>query len=465
MRIPTQLDQNFFRIVIYRTTLTELLLETRPDGLRIPVLSVASHTRFAEEITAAIRSQWNLETFCLFVLPSEASSSASLRCQVMEVCRPRASAPAGMQWFPVRSLSADLFEDPTDIREILSSLVALDQYRRGEIPGAFGKPGACDRVTQWVESEAARVGFRLTGEFRQFNAGPAFSLIRFATDGPALWFKAVGEPNAHEPRVSLKLASLFPGFLPRIIGARPEWNAWLSVEAAGVHLSSSSAIHEWEQAANALANLQFASIGKEFQFIETGCKDVRASSLLALVDPFFERMVPVMEQQTKTTPRPLLRREISSLANEIKSALFELGASDLPNVLGHLDFNPGNILISKEACVFIDWAEAAVGHPFLTFQYLLEHWRRFDSSNPASEGQLVSSYTKRWQRLVSPETIASGLLSVPLLALVAYSLVALTWQESDLAACPERTGYLRSLVRRMNREAETLRQRRLICVR
>jgi Phosphotransferase enzyme family len=317
-------------------------------------------------------------------------------------------------------------------------------------------------VTEWVAARAETARLSLTGKFRQLNASATFSLLRFETDGPALWFKAVGEPNVHEFSITLALARLFPHFVPRVIGHRADWNAWLSVEAAGTHLSDTAPLSNWQQAAATLADLQIASCGHGLHLIDAGSKDIRICSLVPHVEPFFERMAEVMELQTKFTPHPLARAEIRSLSEEVRSCLDELRAIDIPNTLGHLDFNPGNILVSPEQCVFLDWAEGSVGHPFFTFQYLLEHWRRFRKSEIDSEKALVSSYTVPWRAFASPDEIAKNLALAPLLAVFACA-TALGWNDPDACKRPVIAGYLRSLVRRMRRESDALQERRVTC--
>jgi phosphotransferase family enzyme len=459
MSTPAQLDHGLFRILLHRDDATQLLLESDAGRLRLPAVPVAPRTRVAEEITAAIKNAWNLEAYCLFTLPSNDTT----RFAVLETSRHDAATPPGMQWLPVLSCSVGSFENPADYAALQNSLAALDQYRRGELLGPFGKPGWPRKVTDWVEAQAARFGLRPNGRFRQFNASPTFSLIRFETNGPALWFKAVGEPNLHEYSITLKLATLLSTFVPRVIASKPEWNAWLSVEAEGAHLDSTTSDNDWLSIATSLANLQLASFGNGLHLIEAGCKDVRACSLQSLVDPFFDGMAELMAQQVKHAPPPLSRQEISVLASEIHSSLQELSNSAVPNVLGHLDFNPGNILVSRERCIFLDWAEGCVGHPFFTFQYLLEHSRRLRGLNASFEKALLSVYTAQWQSYLSPRDIATVIRLVPLLAAFAYAANTRSWRSSG-SLRPGTAGYFRSLTRRMNREAQALRERSFTCV-
>src|SRR5216683_2653194 len=328
MRTSTQLDHDLYRVLLYRHDACELLLESTADGLELPVVCLPRFTRVAEKLTAGIKDRWNLDTCCLFPVLEGISSSVSIPFHVVELSRCEAETPAAMRWLAATSLSAADFRDHDDFVAVQASLVRLEGFRRGELPGAFGKPGWLETVTEWVAARAATARLSLTGKFRQLNASATFSLLRFETDGPALWFKAVGEPNVHEFSITLALARLFPHFVPRVIGHRTDWNAWLGVEAVGTHLSDTTPLSNWQQAAATLASLQIASCGHGLHLIDAGSKDIRICSLVPQVEPFFERMAKLMELQAKSTPLPLARAEIRSLSEEVRSCLDELRASD-----------------------------------------------------------------------------------------------------------------------------------------
>lgn len=453
-----QCDRDSFRILLYRNDATELLVKTTASGFRLPTVAIHRYTRIAEELTASIKKFWNLETYGLLTLPACTTAYA-----VLETCHREAECPLGMVWTALDSLPTKAFDDPADLLTIRASQETLNQYCRGELAGVFGRPGWLRMVVEWAAAQATAAGLRLTGQFRQLNASPTFSLIRFETNGPALWFKAVGEPNVREHRVTLKLASAFPKFLPRILASRPEWNGWLSLESEGSPLNTDSTAASWGAAAQSLALLQISSFGRRFELIQAGCKDLRPCMLRDLVHPFFDCMTDLMERQTKLSPAPLSRHELSAIRHEVTFALEELEDAGVPSTLGHLDLNPGNVLVSNAHCVFLDWAEAYVGPPMLSFQYLLEQRRRLHGADAASETALVSLYTRRWKRFVSPRQIVTTLRAAPLLAVFAYAAAGLAWRNPGLDWRPEKAGYLRSLVRRLKREADKRRTDNRAC--
>jgi len=71
-----------------------------------------------------------------------------------------------------------------------------------------------------------------------------------------------------------------------------------------------------------------------------------------------------MAAQQKQPPPPLTIRELAFLGERLQEAISVLQDFGFPETLGHIDFNPGNILITPARCVFLDWAEACVTHPF-----------------------------------------------------------------------------------------------------
>jgi hypothetical protein len=463
MNTQAQPDSRLFRILLYRNDATEILLETGWEGFRLPVLPVTLRKRVAEELNDAAQSTWNLETYCLFPLLDGVPPHASVHDHVMEICHPEADSPPKMQWSTVASLSVGSFQSPSDFAAVQNSDMTLDQYRRNERQGPFGKPNWLRSVTEWVEGEAKHVGLRVTGKFRQLNASSSFSLIRFETDGSALWFKAVGEPNLHEFAITRILADLLPGHLPAILATHAEWKAWLTTEFAGIHPHANSGIDTWIAVTKRLAEIQIASSEKTLHLLDAGCHDTRVSRLAEKIDPFLEAMAGLMAQQTKASPSPLSPGELSALGKQLHRIFSDLRQSGIPNTLSHLDLNPGNILVSDSQCVFLDWAEACVGHPFVAFEYLLEHLRRLRAKDDFLEARLAAIYTTPWQRFADPQTIAEATGVAPLLAVFTCAVAAETWRDESRRSRPDVAALLRSLTRRMKREVDSFEKERVTC--
>jgi hypothetical protein len=464
MESTQQSDRETYRAIVLGRGGNELLLKPAGEGFLLLSVEIPRWQRLAENMTVAIRNEWGQEAICLFNPDVSAPVTApnDHNYQVMECSGPARPHP-GAEWVHVSSLSERTFADPADQVAVQRSLAECDRDAGAAALGPFARLGWFRELQGWIEEVIGPLGFHLAGSFSQLNASPSFSLVRFETSGPAVWFKAVGNPNLREFPITLALARLLPHHLPSILAARPEWNGWLALEVEGTNLGETQDAHHWKTAASALARLQIESIGRFGTLVDSGARDLRASALLKLVRPFLDAMGQLMEKQTKVSPRVLSRSELVLLGEQIEEALSLSTDFGIPDALGHLDFNPGNVIVSEGHSVFLDWAEAYVGNPLFSFQYLVEHFRRMAGVNVTAESALTSAYAEEWQSLVSPENLAGALAFAPMLAVFAYAAVNDTWSDGARLRDPKLAGYLRSLTRRMHREANRLRDRSALC--
>ncbi len=256
---------------------------------------------------------------------------------------------------------------------------------------------------------------------------------------------------------------MLPKYVPHVLTTKPEWRGWLMSDGGGTTLDELQDLSAWQNAVTTLADLQIDSISVQQKLLESGCRDLRTTALLELVDPFLDSMAELMSRQTKVPPPVLSRQELSCLGVTLKDALHCLGALGIPDTLGHSDFNPGNIVVGSESCTFIDWAEAHVGHPFLTFEYLVSHLKKDYPGLLQFEEDIRSWYTLRWQSVLSPEQVSEALSLTPLVAVFAYAVAGGAWRDQDRLKIPQVPSYLRSLARRMKQETDSIQKRRVEC--
>ena len=459
-----QFDREICHLVVLGRDGTEVLLTSGEPGLAFPAVEIPRWERLAENLTAALRRDWGCDAVCLFTPnhSSEDENSTGEHYEVMECWRAEGHKDKTV-WKPIRSLTAHSFQDEAEFRLLEQCLHQADRYNR-DPSSLFARRGWLAELSCWAAEVTRPVGIELTGPFCQCNASPSFSLIRFETNGRAVWFKAVGEPNQREFPITLKLSQQFPKYLPELLGERADWNGWLSLEAPGTNLRETPEMALWECAAESLARLQIESVAKTGSILDAGAHDITVETLSGLVQPFLALIAQLMEQQTKVPPPVLSHRELSLLGVRIEDSLTLLEDLGLPAVLGHSDLNPGNIIVSVDDCVFVDWAEAHVGHPFFSFEYLLEHFRRTIGTDVALESRLASSYSAPWRQLFSGEIIAEALALAPVAAVFAYAVGNDAWRNRERRQDPRVAGYFRSLARRMNREAGQFVERRSSCL-
>jgi hypothetical protein len=461
-----QSDRQVYLLIITRRAAAEILLERSGPSWRLPRLEVSPRRRIAEQLTAAARQAWQLETCCLFLprIASATDNRLSHRCALMEAAGDSDRLPADLRWVLSSVAIGEATFPEEDRAAIAGSLEEMERYKANPATGPFARPGWLAELFAWIQDVVSPLGLRLTGGFRQLNASPTFSLIRIETNRAALWFKAAGRPNAQELPVTVALARLFPDCLPELLGVHAGWNGWLAHEAPGATLDGLKEISAWTRAAKALAQIQIASIGKSRELLESGCQDLRLPRLIGEIDPFLHRASGLMAMQTKRVPVALTDDDLELLGGELKAACLALQDTGIAETLGHLDFNPGNILVSAEGCRFLDWAQACVTHPLITFEYLAEHSRHRDFGTATAEAQIAATYREPWSGLLAPGEFARAHSRSPLVAIFAYAVGTRGFGSPEFFENPAVASYFRSLTRRMYREAVQLRGRSEPCL-
>jgi hypothetical protein len=451
-------DSAICRILLLRNHGTELLLAKREEGgLGLPSVAIRPGNRITEEVNDAVEAECGIAAYCLFRprVFDMATKSPNTFYQVMEIAGAAAPKLRDTVWLSLSSLREEAFVEKSDGAALEAAKRNIDEYRNRASLAPFGCPGWLEELLAWVAKEASALGLRLTGNIRQFNSGPQFCLLRIETAGSALWFKATGDPNRQEYPISTALAHLFPGYVPQVIATREEWNGWLSLEAQGELLESRSDPHSWETAAQRLAELQIRSLGELQPLIRVGCKDVRIDSLRKQLGQFFDVVNELMNRQKRISPAPMSSDQLTALRFQLGDAIDRLDAFTIPDALNHLDFNPGNILGDADGCVFLDWAEAAIGVPFFTFEYLRCHFLQSNCCTTDGEMRLIGAYRKSWERFIPHEDVHEAMTLARCLAVFASVVSSGIWRnvldDDEVSA-----GYLRSLARRMQKEASLL---------
>lgn len=460
-----QNEHETYRVIVLGPGGTEVLLVPNGERHILPWVEIPRWQRVAENLTAALKSEWGEEVACLFEPTTELAADGDFAgYQAAEHLRSRGNSKMATRWVPLSTLSQDSLIEARDYAAIKQVVGVCKQEIERPSAGPCTRLGWYRDLRNWIESVIEPMGFRVNGEFRQLNASDSFILVRFETNGPALWFKAVGEPNQKEFAITCALTRFFPDYLPRILSSRPDWNGWLTSEVQGKLLSEVQKQEPWEKAATDLARLQIQSIDCGSEILGAGARDLGSAALSKLIQPFMSMMVQLMERQTTAPPPVLDREDLLVVADSLQSALDATEATGIPETLGHLDLNPGNVVVSENRTAFLDWAEAYAGNPLFSLQYLLQHARRALGGDPSVEASLTKAYCAQWGGVISPSAVANALAFAPLLAAFAYAAGSDAWKQPQQLQEPATAGCLRSLARRMHREAHQLVDRRSPCL-
>jgi hypothetical protein len=419
----------------------EILVDGGAEKPVLPQIVIPPWTRLGESVTAAIADRWHLTCVLLSCVREE---------------------PAGsfLAIVEVRSRQANLALMPVPGEVIVESLPPQQKNRLEEIlynhvseNKPFSRLGWLDDALAWIQKSVREGKIHFTGKTSQFNASGQFQLIRLDTEHlPAYWLKATGSPNTHEYDITTFLASKTPDYLPRIVAARPDWNAWV-MEEYGHSLYDSLSLETAKIALTRLAELQQYWIGQEAALLAHGCHDHRLPVLRAQIHPIIDYLDEAMHCQTSTKVAPMNRERLAALGEVLKDACDAALELPVPDTLLHNDISPGSILFDGSTCVFTDWAEAYLGNPFLTLQQFCSHLERSDSDALRWISELRSLYGQCWMDRLGAPTVERTLALSPLLAVLSYFYAHGTWLVYPDFEDAHILSYHRSMARIMERLA------------
>lgn len=457
--VPHADESSLYRLIVLDRWRAQLLITMHQEGWDLPEVTVWSHERPTRNANAMVRFRYGITAYC----PFEIRSNGSLYV-VMEAMCSLSHLPEVATWISLSSVSLEAFRNNCSFDAITAALHEIDAYASQAKPGPFARFGWMQELLRWAQEQVAPRGFQLTAEFCQVHASPEFALVRLQARPSSFWFKAVGEANRSEVTITAKLAELLPGQVPAVVAVHAPWSGWLMEEAEGKLLESCDYPKAWKQAAETLAGLQISSLGFHTELLAVEAKDLRLARLMKSLHPFLDVAADWMLMQQSTAVPALNKGELRNIEVHIEEAASALSGLGIPDSLGSLDLNPGNIVISSEGCVFLDWAAAYVGHPFLALEYLRAHLMKARGDNNRRDALLTEAYLSPWHSLFPTEVISRAIQLTPLLAVFAYAIGTEVWSDPKARENQQAAGLLRSLVRRMQRESLRLTPWRAPCL-
>jgi len=439
------LEEVEYRVLLLHRGSGTILTRDNAEGTRLPRIRVTPWVRLAEQMQEAIKQTWGLHVLVLDLLPVHENG---FRCVAAELLVLSGCPP----FVPVRLSHVAESDLSGPQRLYVERLFGTDS----EMP--FATAGWIDECISWVES-ATQQRIASRKNIQQYNASPTFSLLRFLMeDGRHCWFKATGSPNTQELSVTLMLSSLCDGFLPAVIATRPAWNAWLMWEEATSILDSSKEArersHRMEAAVSAMAHLQLRTQGHCDDLLRAGVFDQRPATLRKSLHSFVGRLDEWMGLQTSTKVPRVTQARLIQIHQILEVILDRVERLRIPNTILHGDLNQGNILFGKRGCQFIDWCEAYVGHPLISFQHLLLLNKEEDATLQAlSDRMLRDRYRSIWSLSCDPVAFDEAFVYMPLLAIVSALYGRGSWADTNITLEPERQSFARSLTRALDRAA------------
>ncbi|GHD21958.1 phosphotransferase family protein [Streptomyces galbus] len=309
------------------------------------------------------------------------------------------------------------------------------------LPGTGGPvrpwrlPGWRPRAVAVIDARLAAAGLRRTGPVEDVKHWALSAVLRCPTSGGTVFHKQSLPSLAHEGRVLALLAGRHPGLVPEVLSPGPPEEGWCTREVAlrpGTELPA----EERGRALAVLGAVQRDWLGRTAELTAAGCWVRTAHALAGLAAPAGRSD---LFGPGSGVPGALSAAESARLAgafDRLPGLCAELATAPPGESLVHGDLHPGNWGVTRAAgrTVFLDWAEASVGHPFLDVAAALR-----SCPDPTVRARALDRYFASWSPLMSAaECRQAWRLAAPVAAfnqLVTYTHFA------DVAEPHERPGW------------------------
>lgn len=267
-------------------------------------------------------------------------------------------------------------------------------------------------LVDWATTELAARNIEVRGDGEEVRRRPWSLVARLPTDIGTVWLKANARAFAHEGPLVAELARLQPGLVLAPLAVHRA-NGWLVSRDGGETLSPDPVFDRidvpdgWPTALRAYAVMQ--------QHLSDHIDELRATGV-AYLPP--EQLVTVYDHYADRAPglRPGIEHAAAKLARYGRLTL------------EHNDLHPGHVFTGTGA--LLDWADAAVTHPFLSMRVL---------GDPARE-----HFFDQW-REVGPVTVEEITLAESLAPLIGLH----PWRTIDTSAEPY-DSFVRELLGRLH---------------
>ena len=262
-------------------------------------------------------------------------------------------------------------------------------------PLPWDATGWRETVDAWIEDSLANFGIAQAGAVEHLRARPWAATARVPTAEGAIYFKASAPSEAHEPHLTLALARRRADVVPEVLRIEPR-QAWMLMRDGGPQLRELIAEPPdpaiWRMLLPLYAELQIELCDSVGDLLALSTPDKRPEGLVRAYEDLLSRW-PDADPAPPTA--------------EIAAMVEKLGET-IPASLAHEEFGDNNILLRDGSPTVIDWAEAAVEHPFCglvnTFRGLVARWG-FDAGGP-NLVRFRDVYLEPWTRFAAmPELI------------------------------------------------------------
>jgi Phosphotransferase enzyme family len=256
----------------------------------------------------------------------------------------------------------------------------------------------------WIDESLAKLRIEATAPVEHVRQRPWAAIALIPTADSPLYFKADPPSESFEPALTQWLAQRRPDVIPDVLRIDGE-RGWLLTRDAGTplreHIANPPDPTIWDDLLPLYAELQIELCTSVDDLLSLGVPDKRTEKLAPGYGDLLSRWA-----MAATAPS---QEEIDELVDGV--------GETIPPSLAHEEFQDHNILLREGDSVLIDWAEAAVEHPFgglvSTFRGLVDRWGFEPGAHELL--RLRDAYLEPWTKFAPlPQLIAIFELTYPL---------------------------------------------------
>ncbi len=214
----------------------------------------------------------------------------------------------------------------------------------------------------WIRAHVEPVG-----PIRTEHERPWATVLRVPVAGGVAWFKACGQVQAFEPRLTTQLFSRHPERVADVL-AHDEARAWLLLGDAGSPIGAFGNPPEtWLVVLPLYAELQRIETAYAADHLAHGVPDLRTATLPARFDELVRADLPLDREEID---------RLRAFAPRFAELCDELQASPVSESIQHDDLHMSNVYVRDEQLRVLDWGDSSISHPFMslveTFRFLEE---------------------------------------------------------------------------------------------
>jgi hypothetical protein len=295
------------------------------------------------------------------------------------------------------------------------------------------RPDWLKQARDWILTETARQGIKITGAIKQSHISPWSTVMRVPTNKGTLFFKASVQDVAPEAALTQALTAWYPNCMPELV-AVDTVQGWMLMRDAGEVLRDSirptQNLAPWKPVISLYAEVQLGLVEHVPELLAIGVPDWRLSTLPTRYIQLLENTGSLELAYSGGMTASEFRR-LQDLSPRLAHICADLASFGIPETLNHGDFHDGNVLLRNGRVTLFDWGDGNLTHPFIslrTFFVSIENSLKLEDYAFTPEmAALLDLYLEPWQRFASKQDL---LAAFALSRCVASIVKALAWHIS-----------------------------------